>query len=42
MKASISSLLERARRRSFSWAGGSAGRAWERMRSSVSVQGIDG
>ena len=41
MKASISSLLDKARRRSFSWAAGSGGREWERMRSSVSVRGFD-
>ena len=37
MNSSINSFFERERRRSFSWAGGSGGRAWERRRSSVSV-----
>lgn len=37
MNSSINSFLVRERRRSFSWAGGSEGRAWERRRSSVSV-----
>lgn len=37
MNSSINSFLVRERRRSFSWAGGSGGRAWERRRSSVSV-----
>lgn len=41
MKASMSSFLDRERRRSFSWAGGSGGRGWERRRSRVSVGGID-
>lgn len=38
MNSSINSFLVRERRRSFSWAGGSGGRAWERRRSSVSVR----
>ncbi len=40
--SSINSFLDRERRRSFSWAGGSAGRGWERRDSSVSVCRIDG
>ena len=38
MNSSISSFLDRDRRRSFSWAGGSGGRGWERRDSSVSVR----
>ena len=41
MNSSINSFLDRERRRSFSWAGGSGRRAWERRRSSVSVCQVD-
>ena len=42
MNSSMSSFLDRDRRRSFSWAGGSAGRVCERRDSSVSIYHIGG